>query len=232
MINLLAGIALVALLYYALKTFGRADPKRLARLARSVGGWASILIALLVGSRGHFEVALPLGLFGLSLLGWNVGFPPWGRGRKSAGQTSSVRTAHLDMRLDHDSGRLNGTVLNGPFAGAELDALDLASLARLHTGLDGESRQLLEAYLDRRSPGWREDVQGDTGRRSAGAPGSGAMTEEEAYQVLGLQPGAGRDDIVKAHRNLMKKLHPDQGGSTYLATRVNQAKDILLHGHR
>lgn len=232
MINLVIGAAIVALIYYGLKAFGRADAKALATLGRRAGGGALLLVAAFLGARGHIETALPLGIFGLSLIGWDIrGAMPWSRGSASRGRTSNVRTAALDMVLDHDSGRLTGTVTSGPLAGAALDALDVPTLARLALDVDVESRQLLEAYLDRRSPGWRENVQGHAGGRRADPPRRGAMTEEEAYQILGLQPGAGTDEIRKAHRSLMKKLHPDQGGSNYLAARVNEAKDILLDGH-
>ena len=88
-------------------------------------------------------------------------------------------------------------------------------------------------YFDRRQPGWGEHAQGDAAAGSAKrAASNGKMTEEEAYQILGVQPGASADDISRAHRSLMKKLHPDQGGSTYLAARVNEAKEVLLRRHR
>jgi DnaJ-domain-containing protein 1 len=99
------------------------------------------------------------------------------------------------------------------------------------TGFDAESCALLESYLDRRFPAWRQNAQGDRAGGQRGETSGGKMTAEEAYQILGLKPGASRDEIGHAHRTLMKKLHPDQGGSTYLAARVNAAKDTLLHTH-
>ena len=97
--------------------------------------------------------------------------------------------------------------------------------------IDEESRTLLAAYLDGRDPAWREHAQSDaaTGR---GTASRGPMTQEEAYEVLGLKPGASAEDIVSAHRALMKKLHPDLGGTNYLAARINEAKDTLLGQHR
>jgi len=169
------------------------------------------------------------------LLGW-VSLWPSGLGartQKSAGQASRVRTAYIEMELDHDSGAMHGRVLAGRYADVTLDALDRAALLSLFAEIDGDSRELLAAYLDRREPGWREHAQGDAGAGGGARPSSsGKMTEEEAYQILGIQSGASAQDITRAHRSLMKKLHPDQGGSTYLAARVNQAKDVLLRRRR
>jgi hypothetical protein len=127
---------------------------------------------------------------------------------------------------------MQGSILAGPYEGSTLDALNIPTLVRLCGEIDEESRALLAAYLDRRQPSWREHADDGAATGNGPPPNSGPMTEQEAYQVLGLQPGASAEDIGRAHRSLMKKLHPDQGGSTYLAARVNQAKDVLLRRHR
>jgi len=169
----------------------------------------------------------------LGLLGW-LPFGPAGfsaRTQKTSGKTSRVRSTYIEMELDHDSGDMRGRIVAGPHQGAELASLGVKTLVGMLNDIDEESRALLAAYLDRRDAGWREHAQGDaaTGRPAAS---SGKMSEQEAYQILGLEPRAGADDISRAHRTLMKKLHPDQGGSTYLAARINEAKEILLRRHR
>ncbi len=133
----------------------------------------------------------------------------------------------LEMRLDHDSGAMTGTILSGPHAGRAVETLSRPELIALRQELardDPDGVSLLEAYLDRRFAGWREADEGQRQRRG----GAGAMSRREALEVLGLGEGAGAADIIRAHRTLMKKFHPDHGGSTTLAARVNQAKDVLM----
>ena len=130
----------------------------------------------------------------------------------------------------HVAAKRRGRIVAGSRQGAALEALDVKTLAGLLDEFDEESRALLVAYLDRRDAGWSEYAQGHA---AAGrAAGSGKMTEQEAYQILGVQPGASADAITRAHRTLMKKMHPDQGGSNYLAARINEAKEILFRRHR
>ncbi|TAK49229.1 MAG: molecular chaperone DnaJ [Xanthobacteraceae bacterium] len=232
--TLIAGIIALLLLSLALNAFRAANPHVLARAIKIAGGIISLATATFLGVRGQIAVALPIGLFGLGLLGW-VPFSAgdfFSRAARSSGQASRVRANFVEMTLDHDSGQLSGRFIAGRHAGRSLDEFDLPALLTALGEIDDDSRALLAGYLDRRFAGWREHAQGDAAGGRGRPPPGGKMTEEEAYQILGLQTGAGRADITRAHRNLMKKLHPDQGGSTYLAARVNEAKDVLLRRHR
>jgi len=237
--TLIAGVVAVVVLYMLLQMFRAANPAVLARAIKIGGGVVSLAVAAYTGLRGELAVAIPLGIFGAGLLGWSPfgasGFSNigglFGGGRRSSGQSSRVRSACLDMSLDHDSGELSGTILAGEHTGRSLGEFDLAQLLAMAPSFDAESVALLESYLDRRFPAWRENAERNAAGGQRRAATSGKMTDEEAYQVLGLQPGAGPDEIGRAHRALIKKLHPDQGGSTYLAARVNEAKDTLLRTH-
>ena len=206
---------------------------------RRLGGIGALIFAVFLVSRGEVWLAVPAAAAGVWLLGWRPRWTPaWisglsGRPFRAAGRVSRVRSAYLEVELDHDSGVMRGRVLAGRYQGTALDALDASTLIELLGQIDGDSRQLLLAYLDRREPRWREHAQRDTAAGNGGrAASSGKMTEQEAYQILGLQAGASAQDVARAHRSLIKKLHPDQGGSTYLAARVNEAKDVLLRRHR
>jgi hypothetical protein len=155
-------------------------------------------------------------------------FGSQGQTQKAPGQTSRVTTEHLEVELDHDSGDIHGRILKGVFAGRRLEELKPVELAHLWRDCrfsDPQSAQIVAAYLDRLHPTWRDDMA------RQGAPSTdeeGRMSREQALEILGLAPGASEDDVRRAHRELMMKLHPDHGGSTYLAAKINEAKDVLL----
>ena len=131
----------------------------------------------------------------------------------------------LRMRLDHQTGAMTGQVRRGSFAGRQLEDLDqneLITLWRQCVAEDEQGARLLETYLDRLRPDWRQAA--NSGSARPGEP----MTREQAYAILDLKPGADAAQIKEAHRRLMMKLHPDHGGSTFLAAQINRAKDILL----
>ncbi len=190
------------------------------------GAIGAVLVAVLLLSGRGASAIWALVMFGPALAqaarGW------WAKRRFSrpvgeAGEASGVDTALLALRLDLATGAMSGEVRQGRFAGRSLGGMALAELLALleEAGRDDpESVPLLEAWLDRAHPEWREAAP----PRHA----SGAMTPDEAFAILGLAEGASEAEIRAAHRRLMQAAHPDRGGSDWLAARVNQARDVLL----
>lgn len=227
---LVAIVALILVLLGAMTLFLRADAAKLASGMRLLGPVLLALVgvaAMLLGREG---------LGGLMLSGalaWYGSTRMRRAPKPTASRHSTVRTAALEMDLDHGTGALEGLVLVGRHEGKMLGSMGLAELRQLYRELPGdpESRQLLETYLDGRFPIWREDAQANGGEWLGVPPGSGAMTKEEAYKILGLEAGAAATDVRKAHRRLMQRLHPDLGGTSFLAARINEAKDVLLSNH-
>jgi hypothetical protein len=226
-VEILAGLLLLALVVVG---FLKSSPAALASTLRlagpallGIGG----LVIVAVGRAGPGAVMVAAALAWLGLM--RVSRKP----HKPAAQRSMVRTAALEMELDHETGSLEGLVLAGRREGRQLGKLGKTELIALYKELsaDSESRQLLEAYLDSRFPIWRKDAKANLGKRLGGAPGSGPMTKEEAYKVLGLEAGAAAADVREAHRRLMQRLHPDVGRTSFLAARINEAKDVLLSDH-
>jgi len=229
------GLVILGVLVLLGRAFVAADPRALVRTLRYLVGGGLLFISLILVLSERWGLAVLLAPVGISaLLFGRIGPIDLGGGRRQAGSRSTVRSAFLEMTLDHDSGTMSGIVLAGSLAGRALDDLDEASLRHLlaEVASDGESASLLEAYLDRRKSGWREDLERDRDAGPRRPANTGAMTDEEAYEVLGLAPGASEADIRAAHRRLMLRLHPDQGGSTFLAAKINEAKDRLLGQHR
>ena len=231
----LAGLAALLILVIGAWMLARVDPQRLAILLRKLAGLVLLGLAAFLLARGALPIAIPLAFFGFALLGMPMG--SWfgsggfGSSRKSPGQKSHVQTEALEMELDHDSGRMEGRCLKGRFAGRALSTLSKKELLGLLEELRGGDEQgvlLIEAYLDRVAPDWR-DREGEKAEKAETRARAGSrMTREEAFEVLGLEPGASEDEIRAAHRKLMMKVHPDQGGSDYLAARINEAKDVLI----
>ncbi|MCC7271792.1 MAG: molecular chaperone DnaJ [Alphaproteobacteria bacterium] len=226
----LGSLALVGL-WLLLRAFAAADPAVVARWLRILGAILLAVAAILLIWSGRIGPAMIALSFLLPL------FMRWralaGRMRTAAGpapgQASAVDTRFVAMTLDHDTGALSGTVKEGPFAGRPLDSLSFAealALWRAAVAVDADSARVIEGWMDRaHGADWRERAGG-----AEGGGGDGRMTEAEALEILGLERGADAEAIRAAHRRLMMANHPDRGGSTWVAAKINQAKDLLLGG--
>ncbi|HWV19418.1 MAG TPA: DnaJ domain-containing protein [Devosia sp.] len=220
----LALLASLALGNYLLKL----DRRILMRGLRRVVGGLGVLIALGLLVARRFDLALFVGAAAVAVLRTGRLGPISFEGPAvDAGNISKVQSFRFAMELDHDTGAVSGRVLNGQFAG-----MDLMDLGEMDTRLllaevenDADSLSLLESWLDANRAGWREYFADQDAGTEAG-PGNDPVAE--AYDILGLKPGASGDEIRAAHRDLMKAIHPDRGGSSYLAAKINQARDLLL----
>ncbi|MFL1454959.1 DnaJ domain-containing protein [Marinobacter sp. GN3S48] len=204
-----------------------------------IAGIGMVVVLALTG-RLHFLFVLLAFLFPLlrrvlpSLLMGRMAGAGRGDAKAKPGNQTHVSSDILDMSLDHDSGTMNGKILKGPMAGRELADLgegEFIELLRYCRAHDEDSARLLETYLDRRfGDSWRADDEASADGGESGDSGNagGPLTESEALDILGLEPGASREEIIQAHRRMMQKMHPDHGGSNYLAARINEAKECLL----
>ncbi len=237
----LLGVVLLGLILLGARAFVRMSPAQLAQGLRAFIAAFSALASTGLLFTGRFGLAvITIGATIMAVRAMrraSAGVGGFGR-TQQAGSHSEVVTDTLRMELDHATGELDGEVRRGPYAGRSLASLGLSELLALLTDCqreDPRSVPLLETYLDRREPDWRQHVAGDAGgaeERWSGTTSTGAMDERTALSVLGLSPGASVAEIKAAHRRLMNKLHPDHGGSSYLAAQLNQAKDVLLRRRR
>jgi hypothetical protein len=240
MVQLFVGIAVLVAVMLIVRWFVAATPATVLRTAKWTG--AALVVGggalLLTTGRAGWVLAALAGLAPWLIRfihlhnlyrTMRVTFNRMANGRAKPGSASRVETRFLRMALDHDSGELFGEVLDGPYRGRTLSQLsfDEAMELRRQCAADPQSAQVLDTWLERTWPDWRQRTAGESRPPSASG---GPMTREEAEAILGVQPGARREEIKAAHRRLMSRVHPDHGGSNYLAAKINQAKDILLKG--
>jgi hypothetical protein len=202
---------------------------------------AIIVIGLVITGRAHWLFALFAAIVPVfrRILGMLSYLPVLGnlftqfrnmQSQSSANKSSAVESVFLNMHLDHVTGIMTGSVKKGIHEGKELEELsvtELVNLYKYYLQQDNDSAQLLEAYLDRKyKDSWRKQIDEEPTHQHSAS--STAMTRDEAYSILGIDKDSSNEEIIEAHRKLMQKLHPDRGGSDYLASKINQAKDILL----
>lgn len=229
----LLGLALLGATLLLVYWFVAADPKQVIKYGKWILAGLGVLLGILLIFSGRLAFAalmLPalIPFFLRTRMAWRRAKSAMG---PTPGKSSGISTRFLQMTLDHDSGAMSGEVLEGEFAGRSLDSLSMEQqieLWRVCRQADEQSCAVLEAYLDRvHGDAWRDACEAEEASSQAGANGA-AMSREEAFEILGLEEGASEAAIREAHRRLLQKIHPDHGGSNYLAAKINQAKDLLL----
>lgn len=231
---LVLGICLLVGLLLIGRWFVSADPASLARGMKWGAAGLLVMVAIFLALTGRLGLAVAAISFALPLvMRWRALSNRFKAARgPTPNQKSGLRTATLEVTLDHDSGAMTGAIMSGGFAGRRLEDLSMEDLVALRAECavrDPESVPVVETFLDRAfGRAWRAGEEGGEGEDAASRPASGPMSREEALEVLGLAEDATSPQVREAHRRLMKRFHPDQGGSDYLAAKLNQARDVLL----
>ncbi|KKC34832.1 DnaJ domain-containing protein [Devosia psychrophila] len=224
----IGGLVVLAVLA-AYNYIRKRDRRLLMRSLRWLVGGLGALIAIGMLLARRIDIAIFVGAAAFSILRTGrLGPFSFDGPAMDSGNISKVQSYRFIMELDHDTGAVSGRVLNGRFAGMDLMDLGEEDTRILLSEVEGDadSMSLLQSWLDANRAGWQEYFsQQDASAPSGGTSGN---AEAEAYDVLGLKPGASDEEIRTAHRDLMKAVHPDHGGSSYLAARINQARDRLL----
>ncbi|MAL79848.1 MAG: hypothetical protein CMN55_12180 [Sneathiella sp.] len=226
------GIFLFLALIVGSQALANADPGKILKGLRISAVVVSAVLAGFFILTGRFPLAPP---FIVAALFFLRNKPLFSSRKPSDGQTSDVHTLWLAANLDHDSGEMDATILQGAFEGLKLSSLSRSEIDALYREAKDDARTIaiLESFISRKygedfSDAEAEDDKDNRNSQRAGA--NGGMTRTEALAILELTETASIADIKAAHRRLMKKFHPDHNGSDYMAAKLNEAKDFLLKG--
>lgn len=253
-IKLIIGIAIIAALFSFIHKYKKANPQeRKSWILKGV--IAVVVVAVIVGAMtgrvpviaGLVAAVATFGRFGLR---W--GMPLAKMWLAKSGGNATFRSEYLIMSVSVANGQMTGKVIKGEFAEQSLGNIkedDIQKLHRYFNEHDKKSYYLLTAYI--RSRGFANTFTGKDqdhfdsaqhdqqrnhqdnhhqyhGGHSNTPSHCGGVPLSEAMEIFGFKEPPTKKEIIAAHRRLMSKLHPDKGGSDYLAARVNQAREILL----
>lgn len=226
-------ILLLVLLFaawYVWRYIQSLDPQQRSKIIRSWGLIALVVVSLILVATGRMHwvgaaiaAAIPI----LRVLGGTLfkAMPLLRMWHSRTGKPSVIKTRGLAVSINFATGETTGEVFEGPFQGkplADLNEDQLREQLAFFQQQDRQSALLLQAYLLRRG------FSTGTSQQQQPPPATTDLDDNEALLILGLEPGASREDIIRAHRSLIQKLHPDRGGNDYLAAKINAAKETLI----
>ncbi len=230
--KLLLGVLILAGLMWAMSWYAKAPDARRNSAIKSalLYGIAIALLLLVVTGRiplifAAISAAIPF-IHRLIAFKGLIGIVGRFAGQKFGPTT--LTTQWLIVEYDLGTRRLDALVTRGEFEHSRLSTLNEAQLNRLLIEVkeDFQSRAAVNAYILSQHAGGAPGAN----QHSSSAPHSD-ISVDQAYEILNLKVGATAGEIKRAHKKLMQKMHPDRGGSGYLAAQINAAKDLLLNHH-